>query len=44
VSAVNETPFFFDTAASTAVYVKGSKSALVKTTGHDNNCGALSFG
>lgn len=41
---VAETPFFFDAATNTAVYVKRSKSVVVKMTGHDNNCDALSFG
>jgi transposase-like protein len=42
----DETPVFFDMLANTAVDSKGSKSVLVKTTGHEkqNNCDAFSSG
>jgi hypothetical protein len=30
----DETPVFFDTPANTTVDTKGSKSVLIKTTGH----------
>jgi hypothetical protein len=40
----DETPVFFYIPANTTVHTKGSKSVLVKTTGHKNNCDAFSSG